>query len=104
MRNYPIMVQKNGGVCKGRPSKLVRRPPIALDVDVLEEFVGLAETFLVGKHALRRLGWERTLQGMLLVLKYHLVELVAAFLENVQGCVGAQKRSDGRLLIDKLAV
>jgi hypothetical protein len=88
---------------KGRPSKLVRRPPIALDVGVLEEFVGLAETFLVGKHALRRLGWERTLlrKGMLPVLKHHPVELVAAFLENVQGCVGAQKRSDGRLSIDK---
>src|SRR5256885_1057071 len=43
-------------------------------------------------------------KGMLLVLKHHLVELVAAFLENVQGCVGAQKRSDGRLSIDKLAV
>jgi len=80
-----------------RLSQLVRRPAIALDVDVFVEvtrfgealFVG-QDTFLVRKSAIVKLNW--------------FVEPVAASFENRASGISAQKRRDRGVVIDEALI
>ena len=78
-----------------RPSQLVRRSAIALDVDVFEEFTRFCEALFVGqdvvlvrKSATGKLEWP--------------VEFIAALFENPAGRIGAQERRDRGIVIFSL--
>src|SRR5712664_2563973 len=73
--------------------ELVRRAAITLEIGVLEEAPGFFEALLITQHV--------AFVGMLRGRKFqrHGVELLAAFLENVAGHIGAQERRDGWIIV-----